>query len=317
MTLAGFKQRFWGALRVQLYVLCVGAALAYASFVHAYDHAEQTLGELGFDMLSGLGALERGVEQVELNGQSFTFAATALSQPPESVIAEFEEHCARGADGLAGDVAGLVAYAKEHGHPLPDDDPSRWLTRTERASSNQSAHSSCFVRADSASGDLWASLMSFAETGKLGSLGGFRYVRADRASGADATRVLAIASDGDFDVDALVPDAGDASGRDPRVTPRPLDSERRFSARIARSGHGAYVYTSRRPPAEILGQYDRELSKLGLPRVALPTGDANVNEYARTYAAGDGAVIVSVTQDGAEVQVAIFELGELPAAEGG
>ncbi|HKU44535.1 MAG TPA: hypothetical protein VJR89_40520, partial [Polyangiales bacterium] len=112
------KRSFWGVLRVQLYAAGVGGAIAYASFVHAYDVAQHDFGELAFDMLSGLGGLARGVERVELNGQTFTFAATAIADAPEQVIADFEERCASGSGSLAGDLAGVVAEAREHGYTL-------------------------------------------------------------------------------------------------------------------------------------------------------------------------------------------------------
>src|ERR1700712_3583466 len=143
MTWTTCKRIFWGTARVQLYVLCVGGVLAYASFVHAYGSAERTLGELGFQMLSGLGSLQRGVEQVQLNGQPFTFAATTLAEQPAAVVAEFEERCKAGSGSLAQDMSGVVAYAQAHGKKLPDPEPSHWLTRSEHGHKNNSAHSSC------------------------------------------------------------------------------------------------------------------------------------------------------------------------------
>lgn len=310
------KHTFWGLLRLHAYVACVGGAVMYVSFVRAYDRAERSLGELGFDMLAGLDALERGVEQVELNGQSFTFAATALPQLPNAVISEFEEHCERGSGALASDLRELVSAARVQGKRLPDGGPARWLTRSERAVGRDSAHSSCFLRDDAASGSFWESLAEFAESGRLSALGKFRYVRADRKEGDDVTRVLAIGSDGEFDLDALVPDHGDARGADPRLAPRPADAARSFSARIVRSGQGAYVYTSHRPPADVLKQYEVELPKRGMRNIELPAM-ADSPTSARAFAFGDSAVIVSATPGlEGETQIAIFELGRGAAAGG-
>jgi hypothetical protein len=208
-------------------------------------------------------------------------------------------------------MSGVVAYAQAHGKKLPDSEPSHWLTRSEHAHKNNSAHSSCFVRRDNASGDVWASLSEFAETGKLNALGGFRYVRADRPPESTVTRVLAITSDGDFDFTRLLPDLGDAEGSDPRLTQRPEASTRRFSARVLRSGQGAYVYTTPRTAAAVLQQYDKSLSQSGLLRA-----DLIEQPNARAYAAGDGAVIVSVTEERGESSVAIFELGKLDTQAG-
>lgn len=303
------RSHMMGAVRVQLYFLALAAVLASVSLVRAYDRAEHTLGELGLELLSGLDNLEQGVEQVELNGAAFSFAATALPSQPDALIAEFEARCARSQGSIEADLAPLVAEAKRQGHAIPSRDLARWLTRSERTTSGQSAHGSCFVRpSGEPSGSLWTRGKRLVETGNLGALGGFRYVRADRAEHGTLTRVLAVATDAALDVDAMLPETGDARGRDPEVTARPPASVRKFSARVVRSGQGAYVYESTLDRDALLRHYDTHGAGPGLAQVAL---GYDTLKHARAFASERGAVVLSVTEDDEKRVVTIFELGRL------
>jgi len=307
------RKYFIGVLRVQLYVGCVAALLACVSFVHAYDRAEHALGELSFDLLSGLDGLSKGVEQVEVNGESFTFVATTLSQPPERLLQEFEQRCARASGSLELDLAPLLAEARKQHERLPQREPARWLTNSQISEGGERAVGSCFVRpGESAAGSLWRRAEAFVETGKLGAFGGLRYVRADRQADGELTRVLAVASDAELDLAGMLPEQGDARGRDPRMTPRPPESVRTFSALVRGSGQGAYVYESTLGRAALLRHFDEQVALRGLSAVPLEYHEL---ADARAYASERGAVVLALSEQDGKRVVSIFELGTLPARE--
>jgi hypothetical protein len=316
MKLQRVKTITMGILRVSLYLACAGGVAAWVTYVQARDRVDHVLGELGIGLLAELGQLEAGVEQVELNGQPFTFGAAVSEQDPDALVASFEAQCADASGTLEEDLGPLVAEAQKRGHKLPEKPLDQWFTTADRSDDGQAARGACFVRpGDKASNSLWDRLESFANTGHLGKIGGFRYLRADRADDASTTRVLAISSEGDFDIEAMLPDVGDARGSDPVVAARPPKSVRTFSARVSGRSQGAYLYASQATPAEVIAHYDQQLGKQRkLNRVELPDVKGKQRQDARVYASGDGAVVLSVLPDedeeGASV-VTILEIGEL------
>ena len=307
-----FKKGMFAALRVQLYVLCVGSAFGAVSLVRAYDRTQHVLGELGVGLLSGLGTLEAGVQEVELNGERFTFGAATSTDAPDALVREFEAECEHAAGTLEQDLAPLIAEAKRRGAKLPEQKAAHWTTMVEHSDEREASHSGCFVRPeDSESGSIWRRIEQFATTGKLGTLGGFRYLRADRAEDSELTRVLAISSDAGLDIDRMLPDEGDALGSDPRVASRPPRATRTFSARVIGSGQGAYLYASSESPEVVLAHYERELTGKGLQRVSLPDGAGGEQKDARTYAASQGAIVLSaVPDDEGATAVTILEFGQ-------
>lgn len=312
MRWKALKQVFWGFIRVQLYVLGVGSLLAYVSYVRAKDKAEHVLGELGIGLLSGLGSLEAGVEEVEINGQRFVFGAATSTDDPEALVDEFRAHCEDASGSLAKDLAPLVAEAKRKGAKIPSDVPvSAWTSFLEYTDDRHAAQSGCFVRpGDSEEGSMLKRLERFATTGQLGTLGGFRYLRADRREDSDYTRVLAISSDGAFDLDAMLPESGDAHGTDPTIAPRPPKAVRILSARIVDSGQGAYLYESDAPKAELLKFYEGTLSAKNLAAVELPHEQEPSLKDSRVYASDNGAVLVSVHDDEDDKRtVTVIEFG--------
>lgn len=315
-----FKKVSMGILRVQLYLACAGGVAAWVTYVEARDRVDHVLGELGVGLLADLGGLEAGVEEVELNGQRFTFGAAVSEQMPEQLVASFEAQCASASGSLEADIAPLVEAAKKHGHDMPDKPLAEWLTAAEVSDDLEAARGACFVRPDdTATGSLWERLDNFMNTGHLGAIGGFRFMRADRREDSSMTRVLAISSDGEFDIEAMLPDEGDARGSDPRLAARPPRSVRAFSARVSGRDSGAYLYTSKASPAEVVKLYDRQLAAK-LHRVEIKDAAGKEREDARVYAAEDGAVVLSVAPDedeDGESIVTILEFGQLPVVKKG
>jgi hypothetical protein len=313
-----FKQKLYAALRVQLYVAVVCGVLTYVSFVRAYNRAEHVLGELGIGLLSGLGGLRAGVEEVELNGQRFTFGAAASPQDPDALVTQFESECGEASGSLADDLTPLLEEAKKKGHKLPERDASLLSTMVERADDGSAAHSACFVRPeDKQSGSIWQRVKKLADTGKLGALGAFRYLRASKVRGSNLTRVLAISSNGDLDIDAMMPDEGDARGSDPRVASRPPEATRVFSARVVGSGQGAYMYDSKLDTTTLLKHYDDTLGKKQLAPVEMLDENGKVVADTRVYAAQDGAVAVYVVEgDDGKRTLTVLEFGHFELAEG-
>ncbi len=302
-----------GTVRLQVYAVCLLGVVFGVSYVKARDRALHVVGELGMGLLEGLGGFHAGVEQVELNGERFTFGAAVTHRDPDFVVREFEFECAHAAGSLAEDIGPLFDEARKRGARLPERDHGFLTTMAERATDVDAAHGGCFVRPDDEErGSMLERLEAFASSGKLGTLGGFRYLRADRAEGSDNTRVLALASQGELDMDALIPEQGDAKGTDPTVATRPPHATRIFSARILGSGQGAYVYESNATTAQVLKHFDGELPKQGLTRVPLDDGQGGERTDARSYAAPQGAVVVSVVdEEGGQSSVIVLEFGDL------
>jgi hypothetical protein len=315
-----FKKVSMGILRVQLYLAVAGGVAAWVTYVQARDRVDHVLGELGVGLLADLGGLEAGVEQVELNGQRFTFGAATSEQMPEDLVASFEKQCAEASGSLEADIAPIVEAARKKGHKMPDTPLDQWLTAAEVSDDYEAARGACFVRpTDSASGSLWQRLERFVETGHLGEIGGFRFLRADRREDSTMTRVLAISSDGKFDLEAMLPDEGDARGSDPRLAARPPRAVRAFSARVTGRDSGAYLYMSGASPSEVIKHYDNQLAKQLSP-VEIKDAAGKVRQDARVYAAEDGAVVLSVApdedEDGQSI-VTILEFGQLPIIKKG
>ncbi|HEY5958286.1 MAG TPA: hypothetical protein VIV60_17095, partial [Polyangiaceae bacterium] len=158
------------------------------------------------------------------------------------------------------------------------------------------------------SGELsfWAQLRSLASGDTLTRLGRVLYVVARRVTGSDATHVLVVWTDGQFNLRELLPTAHDVPGGDSELVPRPMAARRILSARMVDRPYAVHVYESRSSVVEILKFYEETLGARGFAHIDVPG-----NPLSRGFKLGDAVVIVTtgVTALGF-VRVSLVELGD-------
>jgi hypothetical protein len=172
----------------------------------------------------------------------------------------------------------------------------------------------CFESASGLTGleGLRERLRTLVRGGRLGVLGGVRYVYAESIA-ADQSRVSALWTDEAFDPGAMFPSAGDAPGSDSPWIPRPPAARRTLSAATDGAPFTLLGYASQRPAPELDRFYASRLSALGFQPAA---ASADATLYQRpdgtqlflSLFAGDGGTRVTLIES--RGAVAGVEIGE-------
>ena len=284
-----------GVLRVVAFLGALNLAITALYLPRARAQVEALATSRGLAVLKQLGPFgDAGEQGVDINGQRMFLAARSTQLPVAEVLALFERDCHEQASTIRTELAKL---SSEH-LDLPAElrDPTRWLT-LKQENGAESGQVTCFTRAgrsESLSGFV-TRLSAFAKTGELSQLGDARYVVARRDEKANRTQVLALWTEGRFNVLDMFPSHGDAPGRDSSVVPRPPESVRVLSADISERPYALRMYDSAQPPQQILGYYAEAMKARGWSSLDLPrTSELDLNEFARTFQKDGRAVIVVV-----------------------
>lgn len=316
--------RLRGALRVAGFLALANLTFTAFSLPQARASAEEAAKRSGIMLLEQLGPTLIGEPQVAtINGQRMSLASKSTPLGVEQVLGRFQRYCQDNSGGLAQELNAIPAAAAAL-QKLPEGlrDPSTWLSSRQTQSDGKAGQVACVARQDNGGGlqGLKDRIMAFVESGDVAAIGDARYVVARRDEVAGNTLVLAMWTEGSFNIPAMFPESGDAPGSDSRHVPRPPASRRVLSAEISDHPYALRMYDSPQTHAEVLTFYDQQLSARGYRRYEVPqtqaTPELDLNEYARAFSKDGVAVIVVTNQTPADqTGVSLIEMGSLGFAK--
>jgi hypothetical protein len=312
------SRRLRGTLRAAAFLATVNLAFSALMLPQARAAAEEAAKQSGLELLKQIGPTLVGPPEVALiNGQRMSLASKLTPLSVSEVIERFGQHCREHSAGLASEIAALPKGATAL-QQLPDElrDPSRWLSSETLAKDGKVGQIACIARKNSGGGltGLVERVLAFTESGDLAEIGDARYVVARRDDASGQTHVLAMWTEGKFNIPEMFADSGDAPGADSRDVPRPPDARRVLSAEMAHRPYALRMYDTKRSHAEVLSYYESELGPRGFLLHPLPhqSAELDLNDHVRAFSKDGVAVIVVTTQTPAEqTGVSIIEMGSL------
>lgn len=310
--------RLRGVLRVAAFLAAANLSFSALMLPQARAAAEEAAKKNGLALLEQIGPTLVGPPEVALiNGQRMSLASKLTPLGVEQVIERFGQHCREHSAGLASEIAALPKGARAL-EQLPAElrDPARWLSSETIASDHKVGQIACIARRDSGGGlkGLVDRIVAFTETGDLAEIGDARYVVARRDEASGQTHVLAMWTEGKFNIPEMFSNSGDAPGTDSGAVPRPPDARRVLSAEMAHRSYAIRMYDTKRSNDEVLSYYEQQLEPKGFLVHPLPHASAelDLNDHVRAFSKDGVAVIVVTTQTPAEqTGVSIIELGSM------
>jgi len=312
------SRRLRGTLRVAAFLAAANLTFSALMLPQARAAAEEAAKKSGLELLRQIGPTLVGPPEVALiNGQRMSLASKLTPLSVDQVIERFGQHCREHSAGLASEIAALPkgAAALER---LPEElrDPSRWLSSETIADDHKTGQIACIARKDSGGGlkGLVDRIIAFTESGDLAEIGDARYVVARRDDASGQTHVLAMWTEGKFNIPEMFSESGDAPGSDSATVPRPPEARRVLSAEMARRSYAIRMYDTKHTNEEVLSYYERQLEPSGFLVHPLPHSSAelDLNDHVRAFSKDGAAVIVVTTQTPAEqTGVSIIELGSM------
>jgi hypothetical protein len=311
--------RLRGVLRVAFFLSTLNLAVTAALLPSATARAEEELKRGGLELLKQLGPELVGHPEVAvINGQRMSLGSKTTPLGVAEVMRRFERHCEEQSGGLAAELGRLPE--KLAGAVVPESlrDPSRWLTRKGLSQDETAGQLACIARKRDAGGmrGFVDSVLALVETGDLGKVGDARYIVARRDEAAGYTHVLAMWTEGSFNIPAMFPETGDAPGSDSAHLPRPPAARRVLSAEITGHPFAMRMYDTDKPHDQVLSYY-RELQKgQGWSSHVLPRPDRDLqveldlNQHVLTFSKDAAALIViahTTPQD--KTGVTLIEMG--------
>ena len=239
----------------------VGALLAvlFAIAIVAVGHrAKADLHEamLGFgaQMMRYEGAQRQGApRQLYLNGERMLLATASTTHSLDAVLDYYERRCMARDGALEQE---LLRVSGAEASNLPVDE--RLIDATIRHDTGGRGYVACLDMGEGAIAleELGKRLQSFADTGNLGDVGHLRYVY---VTDEVATRhVVTFWTEGRFELRKVVPETGDAPGRDVDALPRPPGARRMLSAWEDGQPQSLTVYAFASQGEEALERFYRE-----------------------------------------------------------
>lgn len=317
-----WRSRIAGVARVAAYLGLVNVSISYLCMRSAYGDAEKAVRKLGSHLVKELGDRLVGEPQaVSVNGQVLLLAAKESELSVKSVLDAFDAHCEAHSGGLREEFRAMPGF-DERVKLLPENmrDPGRiGIIRSDAGHATDSeteAHLVCIAQPENGGGlaGLLTRVQEFLATGDAGRIGDMRYVAA-RKQPNGKTQVIAIWTEGTFNIEAMFPDAGDAPGSDALDFPRPPSSVRSFSAVVPDHPYAVRFYDSTESQARVLAFYDEALTRAGWatrPSTLNDEGPELHGTELRAYTRGGRAMVVSAKADApGKTGVSVIELSNL------
>jgi hypothetical protein len=316
--------RVRGALRVAAFLTVANLTVTALSLPQARANAEEAVKRSGLALLQQLGpALVGEPEVAVINGQRMSLASKSTPLGVDQVLGRVEQYCHDNSGGLAQELQALPGTAAGLAK-LPSGlrDPSAWLTSRQTAGDGKAGQVACVARKDSGGGlsGLMDRILAFTDTGDLSKLGDARYVVARRDEKAGNTLVLAMWTEGSFNIPAMFPETGDTPGSDSRYVPRPPASRRVLTAEISDHPYALRMYDSDQTHADVLKFYEQQMLPRGYQKHELPetdaSGELDLNDHVRAFSLNGVAVIVVTSQTPQDkTGVSLIEMGSLGFAQ--
>lgn len=311
-----------GAVRVFWFLAAVNIAITAFFFPQARAQAEEAAKRTGLMLLQQIGPTLVGPPEVlSINGQRMSLASKLTPLSVEQVLARFEQHCREHSGDLAREIATMPAAERALGQLPPElRDPSKWLTSRQVSQDGKAGQLACIARKDSGGGmqGLVDRIVKFTDSGDLAEIGDARYVVARKDEASGQTHVLAMWTEGSFNIPAMFPDEGDAPGSDSTAAPRPPASRRVLSADISNKSYGIRMYDTQQTHEQVQAFYAEMMKARGFALHPLPNQDSelDLNEHVQAFAKNGAAIIVVVHQTPAEqTGVSLIEMGSLGFAK--
>ena len=316
------QTRWAGVARVAAYLALVNLGISYLLMRSAYAGAEKAVQRLGTQLTRQLGSKVLGEPQVvSVNGQLLFLAAKETELSVKSVLDEFDAHCEAHSGGLREEFEKIPGFDQRK-LALPESmrDAGRiGIIRSDAGHASPTeteGHLVCIAQPKDGGGirGLLTRVNEFMASGDASRLGDMRYVAA-RKLGNGKTQVIAIWTEGTFNIEAMFPDQGDAPGTDARDFPRPPNAVRSFSAVIPDHPYAVRFYDSREPPAKVLAFYDKTLAEAGWatrPSSMTEAGPELHGAEVRAFTRAGRAMLVSTQEDApGQTGVSVIELGSM------
>ena len=312
------SRRVRGALRVATFLAAANLTATALLLPKAGAAAEEAVKQSGLELLKQIGPTLVGPPEVALiNGQRMSLSSKLTPLSVAQVIERLGQHCREHSAGLADEIAALPK-GESALQQLPEGlrDPSRWLSSETIAKDGQVGQIACIARKGSGGGlqGLVDRVLAFTESGDLAEIGDARYVVARRDEESGQTHVLAMWTEGKFNIPEMFADTGDAPGADSPDVPRPPDARRVLSAQMAHRSYAIRMYDTTRSHAEVLAYYEAQLGPRGFRNHPFPHASAelDLNDHVRAFSKDGVAVIVVTSQTPAEqTGVSIIEMGSM------
>ncbi len=298
----------WSAkvTRLSVYFLFVAFVLAAVAARVAYAHAKKAAMETGAELirLTESGNMS-GMYRLRLNGELVKITSSVSQADHNAILDRFQKECEDHADGMEMEFAKLSdavkpdSYSRNEGHPG---------IGVLRQSDDKGGMVVCFAVGKQLSQlEAYSRVADFAKTGDLGSLGSVRYVVAKKGENAPS-HVVALWTEGSFNVQKMFPDEGDAPGNDAPGVLRPPSSRRLLTAYAEGAPYGVRVYDSTMGKDAILAEYDKVMPATGWMTYPRATEAA---PFSRAFSKEGHDIIVTTepAKDGAGTQVSIVEMG--------
>jgi hypothetical protein len=224
------RQRLVGLARGGLLLLAAMLLLLVLSVRASVARADESMMQLGRHLLvlseAGLGHDRRGVL---LNGQSLGFRVFTTEQDMDTALDFYESWCREGFGNWAEQEQSLQNLAETQS-PQPGKGDRSWRDLTQRTQQQGMGYVACVKHgiASISAREIGQRLMAFMESGNLQELGQFHYAAV--TSVGDATRVVAVWTEGAFYPARLFPSEGDAPGFHPDGISPPPSGRRMLSA---------------------------------------------------------------------------------------
>jgi hypothetical protein len=316
------RVRWAGVVRVALYVGLVNLGISYFLMHSAYADAERSVRRLGAELTKQMGGELVGEPQaVSVNGQLLFLAAKETSLSVKAVLDRFDANCEAHSGGLREQFEKIPGFAQRQlALPVSVRDPGRiGIIRSDAGSASDTegeAHLVCIAQPDAAGGvaGVVKRVQGFLASGDVSQIGDMRYIAA-RKMDDGRTQVIAIWTEGKFNIEAMFPDRGDVPGTDALDIPRPPAAVRRLSAVVPERPYAIRSYDSTLAARDVLSFYDQKLNAAGWttrPSLMDDNGAQLKPEDARAFTRDGRALLIAATEhEPGQTSVTTIELGTL------
>jgi hypothetical protein len=248
-----------GLLRAAAYLAALSGVFSLVQVRQARAEVGDRTVEVGRQMMVLANATQHDVNKLVLNGQSMFMGSSLSVDNVAAVLDRYESTCQKNRAQSGDEWKKLL----EQSAAPADRKAGTGNGGIVRSGDDTEGAVICFTKTGASKATFSEAVHTFAQTGELGALGAVRYVYA-RKSEKGNTVVLTAWTDEQFNLKSFMGDkTKDCAGEDFAGLPRPKDSIRVISGRVAETPFGVNIYRSKNTPGEVASAFDATLTKDG------------------------------------------------------